>query len=348
MHTDQKHKFIAINDDNALLINYRANRLYEKLLKLNISDTEIDDFGKHYFSSHHTGSRLFFSLQSSADIIYQSVKKLNKPIAETSFMDYGAGLGTLFLLAGTVGFKKVYFNDYFPQWAEYAKTICSKLDIQIDEFISGDIDMVIEYCKKLNTHIDIIASRNVVEHIYNLRSYYTKLFQSDITTICYATTTANFHNPAMRLKHYWYHYKAEKATYKKQREKKIKQLVPDIDKTAFQNLVKHTRGKAFEDFDKAVELYLKKQPIPPVKFLGSNTCDCENGVWAENLITKQNYFEIIQGSGFAATYTAGFWDTHYKSRMVNFFTRFLNLVINVSGKNGIWFAPFANVVACKR
>jgi hypothetical protein len=348
LHTDQKHKFIAINDDNARIINDRANHLYEKLLRLDISDTEIDDFGKHYFSSHHAGRRLFFSIQSSADIIYQSVKKSNKAISEISFIDYGAGLGTLFLLAGLTGFKKVYFNDYFPQWAVYAKIICDKLDIKIDDFISGDIDAVIKYCKERNTHIDIIASRNVVEHIYSLRSFYTKLFQSGITTICYATTTANYHNPAMRLKHYWYHNKVEKATYRNQREEKIKGLVPDIDKAALKNLVKYTRGKAFDDFTYTIECYFKNQPIPSVEFLSTNTCDCENGVWAENLITKQNYFDIIRGSGFAATYTAGFWDTNYKNSAVNLFTRFLNWVIKASGKNGIWFAPFVNVVACKQ
>jgi len=348
LHTVQKHNFIAVDDDDARIINDRANHLYQKLTVLDINDCGIDDFGKYYFTSHHAGKRLYFSIQSSAAIIYQSVKKSNKAISEISFIDYGAGLGTLFLLAGLTGFKKVYFNDYFPHWADYAKIICKKLNIKVDDFISGDIDAVIEYCKEHNTFIDIIASRNVVEHIYNLRSFYTKLFQSGITTICYATTTANFHNPAMRLKHHWYHNKIEKATYKKQREEKIKTLVPGIDETGLKNLVKHTRGKAFDDFKYTIECYFKNQPIPSVEFLATNTCDCENGVWAENLITKQNYFDIIQSSGFAATYTAGFWDTHYNNSAVNLFTRFLNWLIKVSGKNGIWFAPFVNVVACKQ
>lgn len=345
--TEHRHKFIEPYDDTAILINEKANFLFQKLKLLDLSDTDIAEFGKYYFNTHHAGSRLFFSVQSSADIIYQSIKRINKPVSETSFMDYGAGLGTLFLLAGTVGFRKVYFNDYFPQWAGYAKIICSKLEINIDDFITGDIDAVIDYSKERNMNIDIIASRNVVEHIYNLRNFYTRIFQSGITSVCYATTTANFHNPAMRLKHYWYHWKVEKSTYKKQREEKIKVLVPDILGGDLKALIKHTRGKAFQDFTNALECYFKKQPIPSVEFLGSNTCDCETGVWAENLITRQNYSDIIHDSGFAVTYTAGFWDTHYKNGVVNFFTRFLNRVIKVLGKKGIWFAPFVNVVACK-
>ena len=113
MHTDRNHKFIDPYDETARLINDKANQLYQKLITLDISDTDIDDFGKYYFTNHHTGKRLFFSIQSSSHIIYNSVKRYNKKITETNFIDYGAGLGTLFLLAGMVGFKQVFFNDYF-------------------------------------------------------------------------------------------------------------------------------------------------------------------------------------------------------------------------------------------
>ena len=347
MDIQQQHTFIKYNDELARLINKKANDLWQKLAVLDISDSNIDDFGKTYFIKHHTGNRLFFSVQSSADIIYQSVKKINKPLSEIVFIDYGAGLGTLFLLAGLVGFKRVYFNDYFPKWADYAKIICTKLDISIDDFIVGDIDAVIHYAKKNNVYIDIVASRNVAEHIYNLRNFYTKLFQSGITSLCYATTTANFHNPAMRLKHILYHAKVEKLQFKKERAEYIKELVPQINASELQTLLRLTRGKAFEDFSNTVDLYFKKEPIPAVEFLGTNTCDCKTGVWAENLITRANYFSIIRQAGFKAEYTAGFWDTHYKNSIVNIITGLLNKLIKIMGKKGYWFSPFVNVVASK-
>lgn len=347
MHKEQQHKFIDPTDELALLVNEKANLLYKKLKTFNINDTTIDDFGKYYFNSHHGGHRSFFSIQSSAAIIYQAAKKINKPLSETSFIDYGAGLGTLFLLAGMVGFKKVYFNDYFPQWAGYAKIICTNLDSKIDDFITGDIDAVIEYCKTNNTHIDIVASRNVAEHIYSLRNFYTKLYQSGITTVCYATTTANYHNPAMRLKHYWYHYKVEKTIYKKQREDCIKKLRPGIEQKDMDKLIRLSRGRAHTDFTDAVENYFGNKRIIPVEFLGTNTCDCVTGVWAENLINRHHYSAIIHDSGFAFSYTAGFWDTHYKYKVVNLITRLLNSLIRISGKRGYWFAPFVNITAIR-
>ena len=347
MDIHQKYTFLDHDDDTARLINDRANHLYQKLAELDISDTDIDEFGKYYFNTHHAGNRLFFSVQSSANIIYQSVKKINKPAAEITCMDYGAGLGTLFLLAGLVGFKRVYFNDYFPQWAGYAKIICSKIDITIDGFISGDIDAVIEFAKANNIHFNIVASRNVVEHIYKLRDFYTKLYQSGITDVCYATTTANYHNPAMRLKHYWYHYKTEKNLFIKQRTDIIKKLIPTVNSSDLKELVKITRGRALTDFSPAVDLYFKKQLIPPVEFLRTNTCDSITGVWAENLLTRENYFDIIQRAGFKAEYTAGFWDTHYKNKVVNLITGIFNRLIKISGKKGYWFSPFVNITASK-
>ncbi len=345
MHTHQNHKFIEPCDDMARLINDKANLLYQKLVVLDISDTEIDEFGKYYFNHHHGGNRLFFSVQSSADIIFRSVKKMDRSISEITFMDYGAGLGTLFLLAGTVGFKQVYFNDYFPQWAEYAKIICRKLDIPMTGYITGDIDALIDHGKKNNLSFDIVASRNVIEHIYDLGNFYSKLFQSNLTRVCYATTTANYHNIAMRLKHYWYHNKVEKATYKKQREEYIKESVPGIPSKDLGELVTLTRGRAFADFTNTIDGYLNIKPVPAVEYLGTNTCDCRTGVWAEHLITKKNYFDIIQHAGFTSEYTAGFWDTHYKYTIVNLITGFLNRIIIISGKKGYWFAPFVNVVA---
>jgi hypothetical protein len=339
--------FIAPHDELAGLINEKANHLYLQIRNLDIDELEFDEFGKYYFSNHHAGRRLFFSIQSSADIIYKSVKKINRPIGSISFLDYGAGLGTLFLLAGQLGFKQVFYNDYFENWTINAKKICAKFNISIAGFITGDIDAVIDYGKANKINFDVVASRNVVEHIYNLREFYAKLYQSGLTTLCYATTTANYHNIAMRIKHFGVHSKVEKAQFLAQREQYIKQLKPGIAATDIARLVEITRGRAFADFSNTVEMYFKKMPVPPVEFLGTNTCDYKTGVWAEHLLTRKNYKAIIEEAGFASDYTPGFWDTHYKYGLFNFITTCFNRIIKMMGKKGYWLSPFVNVVASK-
>lgn len=348
MNTDQPHKFLAPDDDLARLINEKANQLYQKLLLFDVRNTAMDDFAKYYFSNHHAGRRMLFSIESSAHIIYYAVKKTNKPIAGTTFIDYGAGLGTLFLLAGMVGFKQVYFNDYFPQWAGYAGITCNELGITITGFITGDIDAVINYGKEHHVSFDILASRNVIEHIYDLRSFYSQLYNSGLVSVCYATTSANYHNIATRIQHYFFHKQAEKKSLRKQREDLIKELVPGIAANDLASLVKLTRGRAFADFTNAVNLYFAKKPVPGVEFLGTNTCDCKTGVWVEHLVSKDNYVDIIEKAGFSVAYTAGFWDTHYKYTVVNSFTRLLNRIIKITGKKGYWLAPFVNVVAHRK
>ena len=72
------------------------------------------------------------------------------------------------------------------------------------------------------------------------------------------------------------------------------------------------------------------------------------GVWAENLITRKNYIEIIeQRQDLHVNIQPGFWDTHYKYTIVNLITRLLNRFIKMAGKKGYWFAPFVNITAQK-
>jgi hypothetical protein len=87
--------FLPGNDSLALLINNKANELFRLLQNFDAASLDIEDSFKDYFIQHHLGKRLFFSIQNSAHIIYQSVKKTGKLIEEINLVDYGAGLGTL-------------------------------------------------------------------------------------------------------------------------------------------------------------------------------------------------------------------------------------------------------------
>lgn len=344
-HSANLQDFIKITDELSALLNRKSNELFDKLRTLDVQHTAIDEAGKQYFSSHHTGRRLYFSIQSSARIIYDAVKQTGRPADELSFTDYGAGLGTLFLLAGITGFKSVYYNDLFPDWTENARILCRELDITITDFITGDVDSMIGYSKTKNIHFDIIASRNVIEHIYSLSAFYSKLRASGCTSLVYSTTTANYHNPVMLLKHVLFHRKLERSYFPEQRRAWIKELAPGIGNKELAELTSITRGRAFDDFTRTVQDYLEKKPVPPVPWLGSNTCDCRTGVWAEHIITKANYASILEEAGFNMEYTPGFWDTHYRFAMLNIFTRALNGIIRKLGKKGIALAPFVNVVA---
>ena len=337
--------FIHAEDDLASIINKKANELFSLLHNFDASALEIDDSFKNYFKDKHLGQRLIFSLQSSAQIIYQSVKRSGKSIHEINIVDYGAGLGTLYMLAGMLGFKRILYNDYLPDWRDTAKTVCESLNIPITAYITGDIDQVLDFATSNSFQLDIIASRNVIEHIYSLPRFYTLIYQHNKHAVIFSTTTANYHNPAMWFIHYRVHKKIEKLSYFPQRKKILTTKLERINEKSLIDLTKKTRGKAKEDLDKAISDYQQQKPINAVPFLHTNTCDAETGYWCEHLLKKNEHNQFITQAGFKMEYSAGFWDTHYKSPMMNIFARVLNKLISFTGKKGYIFSPFVNVIA---
>ena len=346
---DKQAVFLSGSDALAIDINTRANELFYKLQNFDTSGINTTAEYKDYFINHHLGPRLFFSLQNSAHIIYDAVKKSGKPVSEIQFIDYGAGLGTLFMLAGMMGFKKNVYNDYLPDWQQTAQSICEALQIKIDAWVTGDIDAVMLHAKDNRIQYDIVASRNVIEHIYQLPEFYTAVFQHNPNAVTYSTTTANYHNPAMNLYHIYIHQQTEKKYYRQQRREEIKKLQPTITEDKLTKLIELTRGKGQQDFVDAVNNFVNSKPVAADSSLRSNTCDCINGVWTEHLLTKKEYAGIIQSAGFKMEYTAGYWDTHYASGLKNIMAGIFNKIILLLGKQkGIVLSPFVNVVAYNR
>jgi len=342
---DNMLDFINVKDDLAGIINQKANVLFALLKNFDPSNINTEEEFKNYFINHHLGHRLFFSIQNSAHILYQSVKKTGKPVNEINIVDYGAGLGTLFMLAGMMNFKRIIYNDYLPNWKNTAQSICTSLKIPITAYITGDIEDVLKYAADEKFTYTIIASRNVIEHIYNLSYFYRLLYNHNINAVIFSTTTANYHNPAMHLKHYLLHKKVEKKIYKDQRKKAIQKEWPSVLPAQLNELANKTRGKAKDDFISAIDCYRKSEPIEPVPFLRTNTCDCYTGSWHEHLLTSNEYRSIVTGAGYKIEYAAGYWDTHYKFVLMNIAARIFNGIIKLLGKKGYLLSPFVNVVA---
>jgi len=337
--------FLDATDELGLLINDKANKLFATLKNLDAGSLDIEDTFRDYFVKHHLGPRLFFSLQNSAGIVYQSVKKTGKQLSEINLVDYGAGLGTLYMLAGMLNFKRVVYNDYLPDWKDTAAAICTSLNIPVSAYITGDIDAVLAYGEVENFKFDIIASRNVIEHIYSLSSFFEQVYQHHHSAVIFNTTTANYHNPAMRLNHYLIHIKVEKQQYFPHRKKEIRALLPSATQAQLQELTVITRGRAKQDFINAIENYKVQKAIEPVPYLRSNTCLTESGYWCEHLLTKNEYASIVTNAGFKFEYTGGYWDTHYDSVLMNFIGKLMNQLIKLFGTKGYLFSPFVNIVA---
>jgi 2-polyprenyl-3-methyl-5-hydroxy-6-metoxy-1,4-benzoquinol methylase len=338
--------FLKANDDLGTLINDKANQLFFALKNFNTGSLDAANTYNDYFIHHHLGHRLFFSIQNSAHILYEAVQLCDKPLTEINAIDYGAGLGTLFMLGGMLGFKRFDYNDHLPEWQATAKSVCKQAGITITDYITGDINAVADFAAKKNIKYDMVLSRNVIEHIYSLSEFYNAIFKHNPKAIVYSTTTANFHNPVMRLYHIYIHKKVEKQYYKKQRLEEIKKLHPLLPVDKLTRLTELTRGKAQQDFTDAVSNFTNNKTVPEDKSLRSNVCDCVNGVWSEHLLTKNEYADIIHAAGFKMLYSPGYWDKHYSSGIKNLMSGIFNKIIDLLGKQkGIILSPFVNVAA---
>lgn len=336
--------FLKQSDALANLINEKALLLYKNFASLSADQLELSEYGVQYFRQHHSG-RLFFSIQTSAELLYRSLKLRSGSLADLILMDYGAGIGSMFLLAKMIGIGCVVYNDYNPVNLKAGKSLCTALNISVDHFIVGDHTQTFQELIKMNISCDIILSRNVVEHIYDLKDFYAQARRLQPKALIYFSTTANYHNPGNRIYHQRIHRKYE-INYLEKRKEIIRALQPAAKEEEINLLGNATRGLAMEDLENAVKAYFSSKRLPDPSQHYSNTANPENGIWAEHLIKKQDYRNIIEPLGYQVQVIPAFWDTHYAKSYKRFLGKTMNVLTHLLGpEKGLWFTAFIYVVA---
>ena len=335
-------KFLPTRDELSHMIQAKAVQLYDKLRALPVDDLGMPPHCLAYFKGSHF-KRLFFSIETSANLLYRSIKMINKPVAEIVIMDYGAGVGTLYTLAKMIGCKKVIYNDYLEDWRNSARLIAEAIGVHMDEYLLGDIEDTLKALDQKNIQCDIITSRNVIEHIYKLDTFYLAIAISQPDALIYSSTTANYKNPGTRIQHRGMHRRLEKI-YLPKREQMILEIAPTLEKTSAHQLALHTKGLAGADIRHAAEIYLKSGKLPDPAPHRTNTCDPANGVWVEHLLKFDEYRQLL-GTRYEVSFEPGFWDTHYPNPLMNMMGKFLNILIRMNKSLGLLLASFIYVVA---
>jgi 2-polyprenyl-3-methyl-5-hydroxy-6-metoxy-1,4-benzoquinol methylase len=199
-------QFLQQNDELAARINAAATLLYEKLKKLDPDALGMPEYCLNYYKVSHS-QRLFFSIETSANLLYRSFSLIKKNPEEAVVMDYGAGVGSLYLLAKMIGCRQVIYNDHLEDWKLSAELIANAIDVHIDHYIVGDIGDCFDRLEKFNIGCDFITSRNVIEHIYRLDHFYETIHKHQPRAVVVASTTANNSNPVAVVKHQLWHIK---------------------------------------------------------------------------------------------------------------------------------------------
>ena len=338
-----RDRFLPQEDDLAELINGQAAELYSRLRTLPVETLGLPAHCLYYFRTSHF-NRLFFSIETSAHLLYRSISLQIIPVAGIVIMDYGAGVGTLYMLAKMIGCQLVIYNDFLEEWRLSARLIAEAIDIKIDEYILGDIEETLQALKEKGILCDIITSRNVIEHVYKLDHFYRSFHLHQPQALVYSSTTANFYNPAAHIKHVLWHRKWEKEYYRERMEA-IKQTGLVTQKTHLHELAKQTRGLAGNDLTNAVQSYSTSKIMPDAARYYTNTCQPSTGVWAEHMIPFKEYRNAIGIENYSIIFLPGFWDTHYRAAWKNIITKMMNAIIAIMGRAGVVIAPFIYVIA---
>lgn len=339
--------FVKPVDNLSRLINEKAEKLYLGLEKLPLEQLELSDLSRSYFKNYHQ-QRNFFSVQTAAELLYRSIKQKGKSVEDVIIMDYGAGVGSLYILAKMIGCKMVVYNDILEHMTDAARAVANYMGISIDLYITADHSGTIEQLNKNAISCDIILSRNVIEHIYDLNDFYKKMSVGQPNALIYFSTTANYQNPAMR----WFHKKLHKRheeTFIQTRKTIISSKLNSISGDELERLAIATRGLAMQDLDDAIEMYRVKDILPDPDIHYSNTCNPDDGVWAEHILPLKEYEKIITTKGYNLTILPAFWDTHYSSAIKNIIGRSMNFLTGLLGnKGGLKTTAFIYIIAEKK
>jgi 2-polyprenyl-3-methyl-5-hydroxy-6-metoxy-1,4-benzoquinol methylase len=334
------HTFINYKDPLSDKINQACNDLFIKIPTLDIEALPFDEQYRNYFKKCHV-SRPHFSLKTSANLLYHAIKSTGKKWADVTIMDYGAGLGTLYLIAKLIGVKKIIYNDLLPEFATPAIAVDKALGITMDEYIIGDTESTCKVLAEKNIICDVIVSRNVLEHIYDLKYFFSLIYQYQPKAILYNSTTANWRNPAAHLQHIYLHYKANPILQQK-KFKAVKSIILDITDADAIALAKALKQYGGEEFNQAVMQYKNQGLWPRSKNDYTNTCD-ETGNWREHLLPYTTYKKMAPN--YNLQFLPGFWDVDYKNSFKSIFGKIANSITNKLGESGVLSASFIYIIA---
>ncbi len=325
--------------------------LFLKLEKLNIDSKDISEYNHMYLKKYIDNYSFYMAIYSQ--LLLKAIKKLKKPVSESTFIDYGGGCGMLSYLAKEIGFKYVVYNDIYQISVDDTKIISNKLDLEIDFYICGDIEEFINQINKESIKPDLICSFDVLEHIYNLEKWFKSLTYLKNKFSLLFTTHANPYNPIIshRLKKL-----QRKAEYKglektqgwkeidssisflESREMMIRNKYPKLRNNEIELLSMKTRGLRKDDIENTVEGYIKTGKIIYQINHPTNTCDPYTGNWTENLINLEQLEKFVIKNNLTFNISNSFYG-YSNDKMLNIPKFILNRIIKISGTRQLFFSP---------
>lgn len=339
------------------------SRLYMRLSSLDVSKLNISEYNQRYFGNHICNEdSLRLNITKYGYVLAWALSGIKKNIGEIVFVDYGGGHGMLSLLAKEYGLGTVIHNDIYPVSCDDAKKIAQEIGLEADYYVPGVIDDVINLFNSKKINCDVVANYDVIEHIYDIKDFLTKLHKlSNDHMSIFLASAANAQNPYIRRTLMRQHKEFELKDREKREGRKPTDATRAIFNLRKEIILNHTasltekvvdelavltRGLIKEDIIQKVDEYISSGILPEAPDHPTNTCDPYTGNWFEHLMDPYELAQVLDSTGFHTVVMCGYYDRPNKviKRAVKIF---LNMLIRVMGRNGLYLAPYYAIFSVK-
>jgi 2-polyprenyl-3-methyl-5-hydroxy-6-metoxy-1,4-benzoquinol methylase len=287
----------------------------------------------------HKLENLESTLSRDTYVFKTALGRTSKPLQNIVLIDYGGGSGFHSLLARELGIGTVIYNDILHHYCTLAEEIATTLGRQADYYVEDDIDALIQFCDQHAIKADVITSSDVLEHIYDIDDFLSKLHSiSHEGTVIMHSSGANI---------FWYpweesvsrlHRKVEnesgedvgiQSSCYDERMKIIREHAQNMSADRLNQLAADTRGLAGREIINAVDRCLKTGERPALIEHPTNTCNPQTGYWAERSMNPYYLQETLSFNGFDAKLLAGPWERG-NTPIVRIIRAVLNFLIRIS------------------
>jgi hypothetical protein len=327
-----------------------ARQLFTGLQQIDLHDLNISGHSRKYLIRYRE-NELFYQ-EAYSQLLKKAIKKLSKPVNESTFIDYGGGCGILSFLAKKTGFGTVVYNDIFKVALDDARKIAEKLNLEIDYFINGDAEELVKEINRNRLESDLICSFDVLEHIYDTEKWISIVSRLDKFSLLFMTS-ANPVNPFITKRLRKIHNTAEflgcednirigdtflDNSFMEQRAIIIQDRYPDLSGEEILMLSSRSRGLIKEAIEDIAGEYIETGKISYNAAHQTNTCDPYTGNWAERVMDLKKLRIFIQDLGLKVVITNSYY-CYSEKKVLNIAKFILNKLIFITGPEYLPLSP---------
>jgi hypothetical protein len=342
------------------MINCASIRLHNKLISINIQNTNISDYNQHYLDNYLISPTDI--LQRYSHILALALNGSTVPLDEFVLVDYGGGTGLLSLLAREIGIGHIIYNDIYDVSCRDIKKLSECLGLKIDDYICGDIDYLVSYVNSKSIKVSAIVSYDVIEHIYDINEFLKKsTYISNRAFRIIHASSANNKNPFYVRdikKEQWNYEHRERnkvwgwkerdslTSYLDMRKNIISNFAPKLQQEEIDRLASLTRGLKKEDIEIYVNKYVNNEKIEYKMDHTTNTCDPMTGNWAEHLMDAEWLAAILTKEGFDVEILPGYW-CYRNNNLKGFISKIFDALIYLFKGETLYIAPYFIIYASR-